>query len=104
VVITVLLVSSRHSSTCSRQSSRRLTSLSITSTNYSRGLTRRCTRCSSYSCTPATTTRHATSATSAASARTLTAPPATRTLRPRIIRNSSYGHVCSGSGEGGSAP
>ncbi|CAI7881199.1 unnamed protein product [Closterium sp. NIES-54] len=58
--------------------------------------------------TPATATRHATSATSAASpasaafARTLTAPPATPTPRPRRSRNTSCGHVSSGSGKGGS--
>ncbi|CAI7769879.1 unnamed protein product [Closterium sp. NIES-54] len=95
-------VPSRHSSTCSWWTSRCLTNPSVTSTSCSRGVTSRCTSGSSNLCTPATTARHATFAASATSARTMTAPPATPTPRPQRSRNSSCGHVSSGSGEGGS--
>ncbi|CAI7848266.1 unnamed protein product, partial [Closterium sp. NIES-53] len=63
--------------------SRWLTNQGVTSTICSRGVTGRCTRRSSSACTPAAATRHVTPTASAASDRTLTAPPATPTPRPR---------------------
>ncbi|CAI7788718.1 unnamed protein product [Closterium sp. NIES-54] len=90
-----------------RQTRRWLTSPGVASTGGRSGVTGRCTRRLSWSCTPAATSRHATPTTSAANASTaaatctLTAPLATSTSRPRRSRNSSCGHVSSSSGERG---
>ncbi|CAI7881208.1 unnamed protein product [Closterium sp. NIES-53] len=91
----------------SRQTRRWLTSPGVASTGCSSGVTGRCTRRLSWSCTPAATSRHATPTTSAANASTasatytLTTPLATSTSRPRRSRNSSCSHVSSSSGERG---